>query len=124
MLPLFRSRSSEWTGREGAFRNCQSCFNGGSEPIKGFLSFNHFRLPDGFVARVARLILGRRRRVIRHSESSEMRVYLCCLRVNQFHSESYGRLFAHPISMKGYSVCSLDTLMKVTQENWSQSLLD
>jgi hypothetical protein len=79
MLPFLPFRSSEWAGREGAFRNLKRGFNGCSESVKSFLPFDHFWMPQGFVARITRLILGGSGREIGHSEPSEMRVDLCCL---------------------------------------------
>jgi len=69
MLSLLHSRSSEWARWEGAFRNCKCSFNGRSESIKSLLPFDHFWMPQGFVARITRHILGGRVGLIRHTRS-------------------------------------------------------
>lgn len=80
MLPFLPSRSSEWARRKGALGNCKCGFNGRSESIKSFLPFDHFWMPQGFVARIARLILRGSGRVDWHGASSlETRIAPWCV---------------------------------------------
>jgi hypothetical protein len=82
MLSFLSSRSSKGAGREGAFGNFKRSFNGCSESIKSLLSFDHFRVPQRFVARITRHILGGRGGLIRHGASSlETRIAPWCVTV-------------------------------------------
>lgn len=64
---LLSSRSSKRARRKGTFGDCKGSFNSLSESIKSLLPFDHFGMPQRFIARITRHILGGSRRMIRHS---------------------------------------------------------